>query len=618
MCGIFGVIQISGEMIVPDQDRLASTAADMEHRGPDDRGIHFEAGFGTAHTRLSLLDLNPRSAQPFWDADRRFCLVYNGEVYNFRELRRALESEGVEFRTTSDTEVVLHALIRWGVAEALPLLEGMFSLAFWDTQTRQLHLARDRFGIKPMFLKQDAGRLLFASEISLFQRWVELEPDMRTVTAFLYGSGGPTSGRSFFEGVSQLRPGTVVHVDQAGTVTETRFAVLSDMWDRDVHEELQAKSDDEHIETVERLLGESIEQQLIADARVGVLCSGGVDSSLMLALASKSHDDLAVFHADVVGRTSEYEAAASLAKHLGLDLEVVRVTDDDFIDLLPKLTLHNSSPFHLNPHSVPFFKVAELVRDSGVKAVLSGEGADEAYLGYPWSAPDRFMRKQNRSSHHPSRTRLDDGDGGPARQVDLLGGMLEGFTTELDHETNLAAVGAQGEERDRAVETLDLLHSNLQGLLHRNDTMGMAASVESRFPFLDTALMTNAVNLPARLKIRRGLNLRDRRHPWHIDKWVLRQVADRHLPEELSRRKKIPFSTTAYERVEPSLGFFADGFVSDLFGLTDDTFGYWLERIDQRLRSKLVHLESWGRVFFRDESPESVGDHLRTHVTLRP
>jgi asparagine synthase (glutamine-hydrolysing) len=368
------------------------------------------------------------------------------------------------------------------------------------------------------------------------------------------------------------------------------------------------------------MLHQSVEDQLIADARVGVLCSGGVDSSLMLAMAARSHDNLAVFHADVVGPTSEYDAAKDLAGHLGLDLQVTKVQDGDFIDLLPALTRHHGSPYLVNPHSVPFYRVSQLVRDSGVKAVLSGEGADEAFLGYAWAVPGRTQRRSHRVASNPSRTLLAQPGrrGSPnARLVDLMTAMLEVFTTDEEHSANVSAVADGTYEGTIPVQTLDLLHANLRGLLHRNDTMGMAASVESRFPFLDTRLVECAVNLPARAKMRRRFHLHDRQHPLTLDKWVIRKVADRYLPRQLSRRPKVPFATTAYGRLVVSPGLFDNGFLADLFNLGRPQIEYLLEQIGSRV-SRLVHLETWGRVYALEESDDLVLQKLRDNVSLSP
>lgn len=603
MCGVFGVVTRSSAE--PSSSLVESSLNTLHHRGPDDSGTHIGPGVGLAHTRLSLLDLHSRSAQPFWDTTNRHCLVYNGEIYNYLEIRGQLEREGVRFRTTGDTEVVLEAILRWGPDKALKQFEGMFALAIWDTRDRHLLMARDRFGIKPLFVFSQSEKLIFSSEIQAFAPWMEWRPRMSTVIAYLMGSGGPFTGPTFVDGIDFVPPGTITEWSD-GDVIQRRFATISDAIDPDESGRLAAMSADEALKEVELALSRSVRAQLIADSRVGMFCSGGVDSSLLLALARKDHSDLAVFHAEVVGPTSERDAAEELARHLQLELHSVAVTDQDFLDLLPKLSVHHGSPFFLNPHAVPFYAVSCLVRDSGVKAVLSGEGADELYLGYPWLVPGRVQRRGTRETHNPSRS-IGSGTGR------FVAGLLERLGTELDRDENMKNVV----DRSR-LASLDLLQANLRGLLHRNDAMGMAASIESRFPYLDERFVALSLNLPSRLKVQRGINVRNRQHPFAIDKWALRRIADKYLPRALSRRRKVPFATTAYGRLRVSPKFFADGFVPSVLELGAAESEYMGNTADRRLLAKLVHLEVWGRALIWSQGEDELLDAVHAGVAVTP
>ncbi len=194
MCGVFGVFSRDPNR-VPDRRKLEASARALQHRGPDGAGVYAGPGIGMAHTRLSLLDLTERSNQPFWDREGRHALVFNGEIYNFRELREELEATGIRFRTTSDTEVLLEALLKWGPDAALPRLEGMFAFGLYDTGRQTLLLARDRFGIKPLFISDSDDMLLFGSEVGALRPWMKLEPDLISISGFLYGFSGPWSTR---------------------------------------------------------------------------------------------------------------------------------------------------------------------------------------------------------------------------------------------------------------------------------------------------------------------------------------------------------------------------------------------------------------------------------------
>ena len=191
MCGIFGIV-FRENSNTPDEERLASSARLLQHRGPDSQAIYAAPGIGLAHTRLSFLDTDSRSDQPFWDDQHRYCLVYNGEIYNYKELREELRARGVNFRTTGDTEVLLQALIHNDPKDLLPRIRGMFGFAFYDAEQHSLLLARDRFGMKPLYVYEDDRTFMFASEIKAMRAWVPFELDLFSICSYLLKFGGPT------------------------------------------------------------------------------------------------------------------------------------------------------------------------------------------------------------------------------------------------------------------------------------------------------------------------------------------------------------------------------------------------------------------------------------------
>ena len=368
---------------MPDESLLKASADLIAHRGPDHQAVYADKAIGLAHTRLSLLDLSERSNQPFWDETGRYCLVYNGEIYNYRQLRQLLEQKDVKFRTTSDTEVLLQWLIHADTEEPLAQLEGMFAFALYDTQQESLLLARDRFGIKPLYIHNDCDSFIFASEIRAMKPWIKFEPDMLSISAYMSGFSGPTRGFSFYKGITIVPPGSVIELKRNSKMQIRQFFSISDNWDDSQREHFKTLSDEQVVNEVEQSLLNSVKMQLVADAPVGALCSGGVDSSIIMAMAAKSHNNLAVFHANVVGPHSEYDAAKAMAKHLRLDMKTVNVTDADFLEKMPEVTLHYGHPYYHHANSIPFMLVSRLVRQNNVKAVLSGEGSDECYHGYP-------------------------------------------------------------------------------------------------------------------------------------------------------------------------------------------------------------------------------------------
>jgi asparagine synthase (glutamine-hydrolysing) len=624
MCGIFGVIYRDGTK-TPDGELLNSSARLLGHRGPDNTGVFRAPGLGLVHTRLSLLDLSERGNQPFWDEQRRHALVYNGEVYNFLELRRELESAGVAFSTGSDTEVVLKGIVHHGLDRVLPRLEGMFAFAFWDNERRCLTLVRDRLGIKPLSVYEDEEMLVFSSEVKAMKPWIPLEPDPHMASAYLSGFGGATRDRSFFDRVRILAPGTVVEIRAGQRATERSFFHIADFWDPEEYRRARGRGDKAVVDRFEELLFNSVRKHLLADAPVGAFCSGGLDSSLVMAMASKLHSNLAIFHANVTGPLSEYESAKALAQHLRLDMKVVDVTDHDFVEQMPAVIWHYEYPFGYHPNSVPFLAVSKLVRANGVKAILSGEGSDECFMGYaPIVYEDlrhayrRFLAAARTLVHRvPKLGRAlwpKDTDLGP--QVHELEQNFERALDRVQVRDRIDRAGLP--VRPREYRSLEWLGYHLRTLLHRNDALGMAASIEARFPYLDHDLVGAAVNLPYHYKVRPAMSFHNRSHPFLRDKWVVRMVADRFIPRALSQRKKIGFPTNAYARLECSGSFYANGFLADFYRLGGREVEHLLAASDQEFGVRLLMLEVWGQLFFRGATEAELVARLQRHARVRP
>jgi asparagine synthase (glutamine-hydrolysing) len=642
MCGIFGILLHNADGM-PDRCGLERSAGLMQHRGPDRQGIYVDEGIGLVHTRLSLLDLHPRSNQPFWDSDGRYALVYNGEIYNYRELRSELEEQGIDFKTTSDTEVLLESLIHYGAEATLRRLEGMFAFALYDTRERLLTLARDRFGIKPLYVYDQRDSFVFASEIAAMRPWIRFEPDLLSIAAYLENQRqGLANGFSFFKGIKIATPGSVITVRRGGQAQYGRFFSLGEFWDAAEGERLKRLKASQVVDEVEQVLLESVNKQLLADAPVGALCSGGIDSSLVVAMASKSHKNLAIFHADVIGPTSEYEAATALAKHLKLDLKTVKVSDDDSIEMMPDVMAHYGYPFTRHPESVPFLMVSRLARNNGVKAVLTGEGADECYIGYQWSLFDLrgFVRELPVRTYHalPKLIRLllqskyrrlirelrtlaaKSSRVYQARASVTASSLYHRCEREIEYEDICGGIRRfVGRPVDaNEVISLKLISDILRTLLHRNDCLGMAASIESRFPFLDSRLVKLAVNMPYQYKVRFSPAVVEREHLFLRDKWVLRKVAERYLPPVLSQRKKLGFPVNAHSRMDIGTEFFDDSLVANMFELDRRTTRYWVDRASREVKRRLLYLEVWAHVCLHDAPRETILAKLRKHVRVRP
>ena len=577
MCGIFGVLA-TDERLLPGDETLAAVGRDLRHRGPDAAAHTRTDRAAFAHTRLALLDLHERANQPMWDETRRHCLLYNGEIYNFRSLRAELERAGREFRTESDTEVLLQGLLHEGT-DFLPRLEGMFAFALYDTAEHRLLLARDRFGIKPLVYATVEGAFYFASEVRPLRHCLELAADPDSLAAYLAGDDPATQGATLFEGIRTLESGHWLEVDGNGSITSEPFFSIADFHDAQLAAELEAAGPGEMVERLDGLFHRSIEKHLIADVEVGCLASGGLDSSLITAMAVRHKPDLVLFHADVVGRKSERDAAERLARTFKLDLHTVPVDDETFLSLIPETVLHYEAPFSYHPNSVPFLAVAKLVERHGVKAILSGEGSDEAFLGY--SSARRGVL---------------------ARRFGWLPGVRRASTG--------------GDAADPMC--LELLGYHLRTLMHRNDRLGMAASIEARFPFLDHDLIALAANIGWKQKARASPRRMVHNRHLILVKWPLRKVAEAYLPPDLAYRRKRGFPTTGLRRLEIDPTYFDGGWVCDELELTASQMTGMLQESPPSYLVRLMLLDLWGSLLIRHQSLDSAREHLEAHARMRP
>lgn len=627
MCGIFGVRYESTDTQV-DAAKLEDSVRALHHRGPDAQVTFSDPGLGLGHARLSLVDVSSRSDQPFHDDSGRYVLVFNGEVYNFHDLRRNLEKNGVSFRTTSDTEVVMQCLIHQGV-DALARFEGMFALAFIDRATGSVLLARDRFGMKPLFWStamKETPALLFASEARAFAPWTGLRPDQGSLYSYLMKFGGPTSGRSFFEGIHALAPGDYLLSKRGQDPEIASFFKLTDFLDQDEAARLQAMSAGRIADEFDETMQNAVASHLFADARVGAFASGGVDSSLIVAMAARQQKDVALFHANVKGAWSETPAAQGLADHLGLELHIAEVEEQDFVDMIPRVMRHYGYPFSYHPNCAPLMITAQLARDSGVKGLLSGEGSDELFLGYPWlgrkpitdafGAMSAGVQGMIRALPGIGPVLLPDRIGNAPQVRDLLNGRE--MVDDMD------AVAAALEQFPAHLQdpgfqwSLDYMHHHLRTLLHRNDTMGMAASIEARFPFLDHKVARFGINLPRKFKLRTSPFVFEKAHPFVRDKWVVRAVADRYVPKHLSQRIKIGFWTTVFQRLRIAPAYYTGSPLCDVLKLSQPQLDRAFADATPDLRLRLLLSDVWLRCVIGDEAEDTAVARLRDHVTILP
>ena len=558
MCGICGTYDFARERPA-DRTMLEHMNAALEHRGPDGAGVLLDGAVGLAARRLAIIDI-AHGDQPMVADGAAAAVVQNGEILNHLELRAELERDGVRFRTRCDTEVLLHSYLRHGPS-FVERLRGMFALAMWDSRHRRLLLARDRFGIKPLFYAVHDGGLSFASELKalLRQPAVSREVDREGLHAFLAFNSIPAP-LTIFSAVRKLPPGHVLLCTEAG-VEISRYARPAPA----PKDELRAEPAEALAEELRERLRDSVRAHLLADVPVGVLLSGGVDSSVLAALAaSVSPTSVSTFSIGFRERSfNELALARRVAERYGTDHHELVVTPA-MADLLPKLVAAFDEPF-ADSSAVPTYLVSELAARH-VKVVLSGEGGDELFGGYEtyaadqlalriawsaaWLAPlvDRLPSSSRRVSLEYRAKRFVRAAGLPP--LERHHGWKEIFSSNQQErllqprwrDTSLDPLGpwkARFAETARApllarLQDVDLGIYLADDLLVKTDRMSMAHSLEARVPYLDTVVSDLAMALPTALKVR-GL----------AKKRLLRQAAGPLIPSSILDARKRGFSIPA-------------------------------------------------------------------------
>jgi asparagine synthase (glutamine-hydrolysing) len=601
MCGIAGIVELKAGA-PPDRGALERMASLLRHRGPDDQGFAVLGEAGLVHRRLSIIDLSG-GHQPMDERGGDFTIVFNGEIYNFLEVRKELEAAGHSFATRSDTEVLLKAYAAWGV-DCVSRLNGMYAFALWDAPRRRLFAARDRLGKKPFYYALTPERFVFGSELKavLAAPGVPRDVDPAAVDEFLsrYYVGG---ARTILRGVAKLPPAHWLTLE-GGKVTTGRY------WRPVFQPDDPPRHEEEYLEELETLFGESVRRRLISDVPLGAFLSGGVDSSAVVAMMAAAGGRVKTFTVgfDEAGY-SEIEDARLVARHLGTDHheEMVR---PDAISILPDLVWHYDEPFG-DSSMVPTWYVCRMARRD-VTVALSGDGGDELFAGYtryrkalddrgmdwipgalrrgvlapladalPVGAPAR--NRLYAAAHHsaltsgydlgiypyikswlyapPMRAEVGNGRGNGAKAIPAGIGIAE--LEPLDLVSRL-----------QWIDTVAYLPDDI---LTKVDRASMAHSLEVRAPLLDYTMVDFMARVPSGLKLRGG-----------VSKYLFKRLLAKHLPESVFTKKKQGFAVPK---------------------------GEWFRRDLRSLaRERLLDPRTLGRGYFR---PEAVREILEQHEAGR-
>ncbi|MGA8438823.1 MAG: asparagine synthase (glutamine-hydrolyzing) [Candidatus Sulfotelmatobacter sp.] len=562
MCGICGVFYSDRTRRV-NRDALVAMNRQITHRGPDDDGFFIEENVGLAMRRLSIIDIRT-GHQPLSNEDGNVWIVFNGEIYNHQDLRKDLQSRGHRYRSKSDTETIVHLYEEYG-RNCVEHLRGMFAFAIWDRSKRCLFLARDRLGIKPLYYRFDGNTLLFGSEVKAVLAYPGVKPEFNRGTLAEYLAFGYIAGaESMYSGIRKLMPGHILKLDDGGQLSTSSF------WDMDLKADDGSQPREHYVRRYREQLEECVSSHLMSDVPLGVFLSGGLDSSAVAALTTKIRKEPIETFSVGYGEQaySELPYALTVAEHLKSRHHEVHLSRDEFFQILPRLIWHEDEPI-VWPSSVALYFVARLARER-VTVVLTGEGSDETlggYSRYPWTLLNsrldsvyraltpavlrRVLREGisafplsaalKRKLEHTFLLR--DGAAWPsfyfdnfysafsaAEQDDLL-------TPEAKQMSGDAYAGSMKYWNHSSGDLLHrLLYADIKTylveLLMKQDQMSMAASIESRVPFLDHSLVEFTASIPAKYATR-GM----------AGKCILKAAVQDLLPNSIVHRQKMGFPT---------------------------------------------------------------------------
>ena len=573
MCGILG---FSGNF---SEDRLKSSLSLLSHRGPDASGVYYDnlSQIGLGHTRLSIIDLAPEANQPFISANQNLVISYNGEIYNYKVLRSDLISKGYDFRTSSDTEVLLTMYQEYGI-KMLNKLNGIFAFAIWDKLNELLFIAKDNFGVKPLYYSFNTNGFIFSSEIKALKELTKLkkEVDSNAVDNYLNYLWSP-GDKTLYKSVKKLNPGNAMIIKDGN---------ISKLWSwyklpfRD--HKIASKPINNLIKDCEYNLRNAVQAQLISDVPLGAFLSGGLDSSSIVALAKEFHKDIACFTIDVDGGEGDeiYDDlpyAKKVAKHLNVPLEVIKISSNEIINDIEKMVYHLDEPL-ADPACLNVLYISQLAKKNGIKVLLSGAGGDDLLTGY---RRHRAVKYDHYLSRIPLYVRkkiesyslnINQNSTLKRRIIKLLKGLSlqgnarianyfiwapPGIPTNLYSNEMLESIKNYN-PMDVLIKFLDDFPANLSSIekillleqrffladhnLIYTDKMSMAAGVEVRVPFLDKNFVEFCSQIDHRFKQRGS-----------VGKWILKKAMAPYLPREIIYRPKTGFGAPIRKWVKNDL-----------------------------------------------------------------
>ena len=559
MCGICGIFNLSGDAASPQILQRMSDA--IAHRGPDGEGAYIDGAVGFGHRRLAIIDLSPSGRQPMMTHDGRYLITYNGELYNYRELRTELETHAHQFRTRTDTEVVLAALSEWGT-DALIRFNGMFAFALWDKHDKSMLLARDRFGVKPLYYAERDRVLTFGSEIKAILKHPAFSAQLDKAALLEYMTfQNLFTDRTLFDGVKLLPAGSFIKIKH----DSTSIPSPQTYWDYRFTKPntTRAHSEAEYLEELDHLFRQAVKRQLMSDVPVGSYLSGGMDSGSITAIAAKELPHLTTFTCgfdlmSASGLELNFDERAR-AEHMSYLFQTEHyemvLKAGDMERAMSSVVHHLEEP--RVGQSYPNYLVSRLA-SKFCKVVLSGTGGDELFGGYPW----RYYRATSNDNfedyvdkYYKYWQRLLDNRYMPLVFEPIWGDVKHVWTRDIFRDVFKSKVASLNTPEEYVNHSLYFeLKTFLHGLLLVEDKLGMAHGLEARVPFLDNDLVDFALRLPVNFKLanitevsRINENVPGKKTEMYFarnrdGKLLLRKMMERYIPREVTEREKQGFS----------------------------------------------------------------------------
>ena len=527
MCGICGEIRFDGE--IPIANEIAHITEQLEPRGPDTGGLFLQDNVALGHRRLSIIDLSNKSIQPMVDSYEGIAIVFNGVIYNYKELRQELTKKGYRFFSNGDTEVIIKSYKEWG-EDFANHFNGMFAFALWDRDKEQLVLARDRMGIKPLYYSKNQNSLRFSSTLPSLLAGGHINKNIDPVALHHYMTFHSVvpAPRTIIEGVKKLPPATILTIQSDGTLNFRKY------WQVEYEEKKsESLSFEESSELISQSLRNAVKRRLVADVPVGVLLSGGLDSSLIVGLlAQEGQSRLNTFSIgfETIGQEAgdEFKYSDVIAEKFQTTHHKIRVSSEELLQNLPSCIQAMSEPM-VSHDNIGFYLLSREVKKY-LKVVQSGQGADEIFAGYHWYPP---LLDESRGIED-YKALFFDRDHKEMTSVLNADYCNEDYSSQFAEENfDMPGAGLTINKALRLDSTIMLVDDPVK----RVDNMTMAWGIEARVPFLDHELVEAAAKIPAKHKVRSG------------GKYVLKEIARRIIPEEVIDRPKGYFPVPALKHI---------------------------------------------------------------------